>query len=86
MEKFRVTFEMINGQNHFYEVESTTEKVYELLNNSPDGWIQLKESGETHYIKADSIARARVISESDYNKIEQQKQEENFKALNNYGF
>jgi hypothetical protein len=87
MEKFRVTFEMTNGEKHFYEIESDTESnVYNLINNCNDGWINVTENSESHYIKADKLTRVIVISELDFCKRQKEKSEKTAKALESLNF
>jgi hypothetical protein len=87
MEKFRVNFEMTNGENHFYMIESeSVEAIYELINSSTDGWVKVHEKKEKHFIKTDKITRVKVISEDDFKNREKKQQQEMvnaFKSWNN---
>ncbi|WP_117170583.1 hypothetical protein [Paraliobacillus sediminis] len=86
MGKMRVTFELVNGKSHLYKIDSDSDKIYALINNSPDGWIELNEDGETHYIKEGSIVRVRVESEAEYNAKQEKSQRETSKAISEMNF
>lgn len=85
MENFRVTFEMTNGEAHFYEIESESiTSVYELVNSSPDGWIEVPSNGESHFIKADKITRWKIISEADFSRKQQENNQQIINAFQDW--
>ncbi|MFE4523966.1 hypothetical protein ACFRCQ_17970 [Cytobacillus firmus] len=87
METFRVTFEMTNGESHFYEIENESiNKVYEMINASPDGWVEIPYNGEKHFVKADKLTRVKIISRSDYDRIQKESHEQTINAFSNLNF
>jgi hypothetical protein len=87
MEKFRITFELLDGEKHFYEIESESfDKLYERINNCPDGWIEVEYSGETHLIKSDKITRVKIISESDFNERQQETDKQMIQAISSWNY
>lgn len=65
LEKYYVRFEMDNGVTHSYEIDDTSiDKVYTKIINSPDGWIEFEVDDEKHFLNAAKIARVTTHSET----------------------
>jgi hypothetical protein len=83
MDNFKVTFEMVNGEKHTYEFHNTTEdEIYTQFVQPSDGWIELTQKGEKHYIQADKITRVKIISES----LRKERSEKTAKAIQSFRF
>ncbi len=66
MDNFSVTFELVNGKTHTYELENTTHSdVYTKVSTEVDGWISIDDNGENHLIKANSVCKVEILSGSE---------------------
>ncbi|WLR41750.1 hypothetical protein LC087_12885 [Bacillus carboniphilus] len=65
MDRYKVTFEMTNGDEHNYLIDSESSETVENLKNSENGWIEIEDQGETHFIKEDKVTRFKMICVSD---------------------
>jgi hypothetical protein len=81
METYKVTFELVNGKTHTYEIADTAyDIVYTKINHVLDGWITFPHKGESHLIKADMICKVEIVPQS----VIDERRENTAQALNSW--